>query len=108
MELLASVIAVIQAVVSLCRYIYRLLTQAEHDRYRPLRLAIALTVLVAVLAFPAITWPVIMKEAARNGDRGYMAVMDGLEFVSLAGLGGRYSYGMLKQSNAFQSSHCAC
>jgi hypothetical protein len=29
-----------------------------------------------------------MKEAAKDGDRGYMAVMDGLEFVSLAVLGG--------------------
>jgi cytochrome bd-type quinol oxidase subunit 2 len=81
--LLASVIAVVQGVASLCRYIYRLQTEAENERYRRLRIAVALAALVVVVAFAAITWPVLIAEAAKAGDHGFMGVLDVLEFALL-------------------------
>jgi cytochrome bd-type quinol oxidase subunit 2 len=83
-ELLASVIAVVQSVVWLCRCIYRLQTEAGNERYRLVRIAVALAALVAVMAFSAITWPVLMAEAAKTGDHGAIGVADTLEFALLA------------------------
>jgi cytochrome bd-type quinol oxidase subunit 2 len=83
-ELVASVIAVVQSVAWLCRCIYRLQTEAENERYRRVRITVALAVLVVVVAFSVITWPVLMAEAAKAGDRGYMSVLDTLEFALLA------------------------
>lgn len=90
-ELLASVIAVVQSVAWLCWRIYRLQTEAENERYRGVRIAVALAALVAVVAFSAITWPVLMTEAAKSGDRGFTGVCDTLEFALLA----FYSAGIL-------------
>src|SRR5262245_4362917 len=86
-ELLASVIAVVQAVTWLCRYIYQLHTEAENERYRSIRIAAALAVLVVVIVTSAITWPVIMAEAAKGGDHGFMGVMYPLEFAALGLIG---------------------
>jgi hypothetical protein len=52
-ELVASVIAVGQSVAWLCRYIYRLLTQAERERYRRVGIAAALTALAVVASSTA-------------------------------------------------------
>jgi hypothetical protein len=82
-ELLASVIAVVQSVAWLCRYIYRLQTEAKNERYRSLRIAVALTALAVVVATSAITWPVIMAEAAKGGDHGFVGLMYPLEFAFL-------------------------
>src|SRR5215469_818254 len=82
-ELLASAIAVAQSVAWLCRYIYRLQTEAENERYRRVRISVALTALVVVVAFSAITWPVLVAEAAKAGDHGFMGVLDTLEFACL-------------------------
>jgi cytochrome bd-type quinol oxidase subunit 2 len=90
-ELVASVIAIVQSVAWLCRCIYRLQTEAEKERYRRARVAVALATLVVAVAFSAITWPVLMAEAAKAGDRGYMSVLDTLEFALLA----FYSAGIL-------------
>jgi|ERR1035438_4830783 O-antigen/teichoic acid export membrane protein len=79
----ASVIAVVQWVASLCRYIYRLQTEAENERYRRVRIAVALAALVGVVAFSAITWPVLIAEAAKVGDHGFVGVLDVLEFAFL-------------------------
>jgi cytochrome bd-type quinol oxidase subunit 2 len=81
--LLASVIAVVQWVASLCRYIYRLQTEAENERHRRVRIAVALAALVIVVAFSAITWPVLIAEVAKAGDHGFMGVLDVLEFAFL-------------------------
>jgi hypothetical protein len=82
-ELLASAIAVVQSVAWLCRYVCRLQTEAENERYRRIRIAVALVALVAVVAFSAITWPVLIAEAAKAGDHGLSGVLDVLEFASL-------------------------
>ena len=82
-ELLASVIALVQSVAWLCRYIYRLQTEAENERYRSLRIAVAVAALVVVIATSAITWPAIIAEAAKGGDRGVMGAMYPLEFAFL-------------------------
>ena len=79
----ASVIAVVQGAASLCRYIYRLQTEAENERYRRGRIAVALAALVVVVAFSVITWPVLIAEAAKVGDRGVVEVLDALEFALL-------------------------
>jgi cytochrome bd-type quinol oxidase subunit 2 len=98
-ELLASVIAVVQSVAWLCRYIYRLQTEAENERYRSFRIAVALAALVVVIATSAITWPVIMAEAAKGGDHGFVGVMYPLEFAFL-GLFGAQT--LLKEARARQ------
>ena len=81
--LLASVIAVVQSVASLCRYVYRLQTEAENERYHRSRIAVALAALVVVIATSAITWPVIIAEAAKGGNHGFMGVTYPLEFALL-------------------------
>ena len=86
-SLLASVIAVVQWVTSLCRYIYRLQTEAENERYRRLRIAVALAAIVVAVAFSAITWPTLMMDAAKHGDHGFIGVLDTLEFALLASVG---------------------
>jgi cytochrome bd-type quinol oxidase subunit 2 len=86
-ELVASVIAIVQSAAWLCRRINRLQTEAENERYRGARIAAALAALVASVAFSVITWPVLMAEAAKAGDRGYMSVLDTLEFALLALIG---------------------
>jgi hypothetical protein len=88
-ELMASLIAAGQSVAWLCRYIYRLLTQVEGERYRRVRIAAALTALVVVVAASAVTWSVILTEAVRTGNHGFMGVLyplqlDGLAFVGAA------------------------
>jgi uncharacterized membrane protein SpoIIM required for sporulation len=99
-ELLASAIAVGQGVASLCRYIYRLpQTEAENERYRRVRIAVALTALVVVVAFSAITWPVLIAEAAKVGDHGVVGVSDALEF---AFLGLFAAQALLKEARAQQ------
>jgi len=79
----ASVIAVVQWVVSLCRYIYRLQTEAGNERYRRVRILVALAALVVVITFSAITWPVLIAEVAETGDHGFIGVLDVLEFAFL-------------------------
>lgn len=79
----ASVIAVVQWVTSLCRYVYRLQTEAENERYRRVRISVALAALVVVVTFSAITWPVLVAEAAKDGDHGFIGVLDVLEFAFL-------------------------
>jgi hypothetical protein len=86
-ELLASVIAIIQTVAWLCRCIYRLQTEAENERYRRVRIAVAAAALVVAVAFSAITWPVLIAEAAKSGDHGFIGVLDALEFALLAAFG---------------------
>jgi cytochrome bd-type quinol oxidase subunit 2 len=86
-ELLASVIAVIQTVAWLCRCIYRLQTEAQNERYRRVRIAVASATLVVAVAFSAITWPVLIAEAAKSGDHGFIGVLDPLEFALLAVFG---------------------
>lgn len=98
-ELLASVIAVVQSVAWLCRCIYRLQTEAENERYRRVRMAVALAALIVAVAFSAITWPVLMAEAAKVGDRGFMSVLDPLQFALLAFLG---AVTLLNQARARQ------
>lgn len=85
--LLASVIAIIQAVASLCRCIYRLQTEAANERYRRVRITVASATLVAVVALSAITWPVLIAEAAKAGDHGFIGVLDPLEFALLGFFG---------------------
>jgi hypothetical protein len=82
-ELSASVIAVVQAVAWLCRYIYRLQTEAGNERYRGVRISVALAALVVVVTFSAITWPVLIAETAKAGDHGFIGVLDVLEFAFL-------------------------
>jgi cytochrome bd-type quinol oxidase subunit 2 len=86
-ELLASVIAVIQSVAWLCQRIYRLQTEAENERYRHVRIAVASATLAIAVAFSAITWPVLIAEAAKAGDHGFIGVLDPLEFALLACFG---------------------
>jgi O-antigen/teichoic acid export membrane protein len=78
--LVASVIAIVQWVASLCRYIHQLQTEAEEEKYRRVRISIALVALVVVVAFPTMGWPVLTAEAAKAGDHGIMGVLDVLEF----------------------------
>jgi cytochrome bd-type quinol oxidase subunit 2 len=98
-ELLASAIAIVQSVAWFCRYIYRLQTEAENERYRPVRTAVALAVLVVVVASSAITWPVIMAEAVKGGNHGFIGVTYPLEFALLSYLGAAT---LLKQARARQ------
>ncbi len=98
-ELLAAAMAVVQSVAWLCRYIYRLQTEAENERYRRVRIAAALAALVVVVASSAITWHVIMAEAAKNGDHGFMSVLDPLEFAFLGLVGAQT---LLKEARAQQ------
>jgi hypothetical protein len=86
-ELLASAIAVGQSVAWLCRYIYRLLTQTEKERYRRVLIAAALAGLVVVVASSAATWSVIMAEAVRTGNHGFLSVLYPLQLDGLAFLG---------------------
>jgi cytochrome bd-type quinol oxidase subunit 2 len=85
-ELLASVIAVAQSTAWLCRYIYRLLRKTE-ERYRRVRIAAAVAALIVVLASSAATWPVMMAEAVKTGNHGFLSViyplqLDGLAFLA--------------------------
>jgi hypothetical protein len=82
-ELLSSVIAIVQMVAWLCRSIYKLQTEAKNERYRRARIAAAATALLVVFALSAMAWPVLITEAAKWGDRGYMGVLDALEFAFL-------------------------
>lgn len=95
--LLASVIAVVQGVASLCRYIYRLHTEAENERYRRVRISVALAALAVVVTFSAITWPVLIAEAAKARDHGFIGVLDVLE---LAFLGLFAAHTLLKDARA--------
>lgn len=70
----------------LCRYIYRLLTQAEEEWYR-VRIAAALAALVVVVASSAATWSVITAEAVRTGNHGFLSVLYPLQLDGLAFLG---------------------
>ena len=97
--LLASVIAVVQWAASVCRYVHRLQTEAENEQYRRARITVALTALVVVVALSAVTWPVLIAEAARAGDHGYMGVLDVLEF---AFLGIFAAQSLLKEARARQ------
>lgn len=81
--LLASAIAIVQAVAWLCRTIYKLQTEAKNERYRRARISAAAGALLVVVALSATTWPVLVAEAARAGDHGYMGVLDALEFAFL-------------------------
>jgi cytochrome bd-type quinol oxidase subunit 2 len=81
--LLASVIAIVQWLTSLCRYVYRLQKEAANERYRRVRIAAALSSAVVVIAISAITWPVLIAEAAKAGDHGFIGVLDVLEFAFL-------------------------
>ena len=76
-------IALIQYVASFCRYIHRLQAEAKNERYRRTRIALAATALAVVVAFSAITWPVLITEPPRAGDHGFIAVLDVLEFACL-------------------------
>jgi cytochrome bd-type quinol oxidase subunit 2 len=98
-ELLASVIAVIQTVAWLCRCIYRLQTEAENEQYRRIRIAVASATLAVVLAFSAITWPILIAEAAKAGDHGFIGVLDPLEFALLGFFG---AVTLLNQARARQ------
>jgi hypothetical protein len=105
-ELLASAIAVVQSVAWLCRLIYRLQTEAENERYRRLRIAAALAALAVVIVTSAITWPVIMAEAAKGGDHGFVGVMYPLEFAFLGVFG---ALTLLREARARQHfSPSAC
>jgi hypothetical protein len=97
--LLASVIAVIQWVASVCRYVHRLQTEAENEKYRRVRLAVALTALVVVAVFSVVTWPVLIAEAAKAGDRGFMGVLDVLEFALMGIVAAQ---GLLKEARTRQ------
>ncbi len=97
--LFASVIAVVQWVASLCRYIYRLQTEAENERYRRVRISVALAALAVVVTFSAITWPVLIANAAKDGDHGFIGVIDVLEFALL---GLFAANAMLRQAQARQ------
>jgi O-antigen/teichoic acid export membrane protein len=97
--LLASVIAVVQWVASVCRYVHRLQTEAENEQYRRTRITVALVALVVVVASSAVTWPVLIAEAAKAGDRGFMGVLDVLEF---AFLGIFAAQSLLKEARARQ------
>lgn len=81
--LLASVIAVVQWLTSLCRYIYRLQKEPENERYRRVRIAVALAAALMVVAASVITWPVLVAETAKVGDHGFIGVLDVLEFAFL-------------------------
>ena len=83
MELLTSVIALVQSAAWVCRYIYRLQTEAGNERYRRVRISVALAALVVVATFSAITWPVLIAETAKAGDHGFIGVLDVLEFAFL-------------------------
>lgn len=95
--LLASVIAVVQSVAWLCRCICRLQTEAENERYRRIRIAVALAALVVVVATSAITWPVLIAEAAKAGDHGFAGVDDVLVFALL---GFYAAYTLLQEARA--------
>ena len=97
--LLASVIAVVHWIASVCRYVHRLQTEAENEQYRRVRITVALTALVVVVAFPAVTWPVLIAEAAKAGDHGFMGMLDVLEF---AFLGIFAAQSLLKEARARQ------
>ena len=43
--------------------------------------------LAVAIAFSAITWPVLLEEAAKAGDHGFIGVLDPLEFALVAFLG---------------------
>jgi len=105
-ELLASVIAIVQSVAWLCRCIYRLQTEAENERYRRVRIAVALATLVVGLAFSAITWPVLMVEAAKVGDRGFMSVLDPLEFALLVFFGAVILLNQARARQRFSALAC--
>jgi cytochrome bd-type quinol oxidase subunit 2 len=82
-ELLASLIAVVQMIASLGRSIYKLQTDAKNERYRRVRIAAAVAALLVVVALSAMTWPVLITDAAKWGDHGYMGMLDALEFAFL-------------------------
>lgn len=92
-------IAVVQWVASLCRYIYRLQTEAGNERYRRVRTSVALAALVVVVTFSATTWPVLIAETAKAGDHGFTGVLDVLE---LALLGLFAAFTLLKEARARQ------
>jgi cytochrome bd-type quinol oxidase subunit 2 len=81
--LLASVIAIVQMLAWLWQRIRKLQTEAENERYRRVRITAAAAAVLVVVALSAVTWPVLIAEAAKWGDRGYMGVLDALEFALL-------------------------
>jgi O-antigen/teichoic acid export membrane protein len=87
LELLASAIALAQSATRLCRYIYRLHTEAENERYRGIRIAAASAALVVVVVFSAATWSVIMAEAVKAGNPGLLGVLYPFQLDCLAFLG---------------------
>lgn len=105
-ELLASVIAIIQTVAWLCRCIYRLQTEAENERYRRGRIAVASVILVVAIAFSAITWPVLIAEAAKAGDHGFIGVLDPLEFAFLAFFGATTLLNQARARQRFSAFAC--
>jgi len=104
-ELLASVIAV-QSVTWLCRCIYRLQTEAENERYRRVRIAVASVAIVVAVAFSAITWSVLLAEAAKAGDHGFIGVLDPLEFALLAFLGAATLLNQARARQRFSAFAC--
>jgi cell division protein FtsW (lipid II flippase) len=82
-ELLASLMAVAQMIAWLGRSIHKLQTEAKNSRYRPIRIATAVAAFLVVVALSSMTWPVLIAEAAKWGDHGYMGVLDALEFALL-------------------------
>lgn len=106
-QLLASVIGILQGGAWLCRRIYRLQTEAENERYRRVRIGAALAALVVVAAFSAFTWPVLIAEAAKAGDHGFAGVVDvlGFAFLGLFAVQTLLNEALAKQR--FSKSACA-
>jgi fatty acid desaturase len=86
---------------------YRLQTEAENERYRRVRIAVALAAFVVVVAFSAITWPVLIAEAAKAGDRGFMGVLDVLEFVFLGLFAAQTLFKEAQAQQRFSAFACA-
>jgi hypothetical protein len=104
-ELLASVIAVLQSAAWLCRYIGRL-ARAEGGQYRRVRIAGAAAALAVVAAFAVVTWPVIIALAAKGGDHGFMGAMYPLQFDGLAFIGAWTMLGEARARQPFSPVSC--
>jgi len=105
-ELLASVIAVVQSVAWLCRCIYRPQTEAENERYRRIRIAGALAALVVVIGTSAITWSVILTEAVKGGNHGFVSVTYPLEFAFLGIFGAQTLLNEARAQQRFSPFAC--
>jgi cytochrome bd-type quinol oxidase subunit 2 len=71
-ELVASVIAVVQTIAWLGRCIRKLQTEATNDRYRGVRVAVALAAAVVVIAVSAFTWPVLIAYVLSSGSHRWI------------------------------------